>query len=210
MVNGGAMADTAALAAGVAGPRGTKAEFINQRMSVSNVERPSPVAPARVGFRCQLGPGGAVNAGRRSALVGVLVAAGCGRLRIGEERVELVLLRRRLGPCGGLHLDLRSGPSVPFLEERVVGLSALGERLAGERLEGGPALTLLARGEVRRGAGAGRDQLADDDVFLEPDQVILGAVDRRLREHPGRLLEGRRGQEAGGVERGLRDAEEDR
>ena len=70
------------------------------------------------------------------------------------------------------------------------------ERLAGEGLEGRPALALLAGRDVRRRAGPGRDELADDDVLLEPDQVVLGAVDGGLGEHPGRLLEGRRGEEA--------------
>ena len=82
------------------------------------------------------------------------------------------------------------------------------ERLAGEGLEGRPALALLAGRHVRRRARPGRDELADDDVLLEPDQVVLGAVDGGLGEHPGRLLEGRRGEEAGGVERGLGHAQQ--
>ena len=39
--------------------------------------------------------------------------------------------------------------------------------------------------------------------------MVLGAVDGGLGEHPGRLLEGRRGEEAGGVEGRLGDAEQD-
>ena len=66
----------------------------------------------------------------------------------------------------------------------------------------------LRAARFARSAGAGRDELADDDVLLEADQVVLGAVDGGLGEHPGRLLEGRRGEEAGGVERGLGHAEE--
>ena len=50
--------------------------------------------------------------------------------------------------------------------------------------------------DVRRRARPGRDQLADDHVLLEADQVVLGAVDGGLGQHPGRLLEGGRGEEA--------------
>ncbi len=39
--------------------------------------------------------------------------------------------------------------------------------------------------------------------------MVLGAVDGGLGEHPGRLLEGGRGEEAGGVERGLGHAQQD-
>src|SRR5690348_4262055 len=45
-------------------------------------------------------------------------------------------------------------------------------------------------------AGAGRDELADDDVLLEAAQVIGRAGDCRLGEHARGLLEGRRRQEA--------------
>src|SRR5438034_6171960 len=82
------------------------------------------------------------------------------------------------------------------------------ERLAGQRLERRPAGPLALRGHVRRRASPGRDQLADDDVLLEADQVVARAVDGGLGEHPGRLLEGRRGEEARGVERSLRHAEQ--
>ena len=99
--------------------------------------------------------------------------------------------------------------ALPVLEERVVlGLAEAFEGLAGEGLEGRLALALLAGRDVGRRPGPGRDELADDDVLLEPDQVVLGAVDGRLGEHPGRLLEGRRGEERGGVERGLGHAEQ--
>ena len=57
--------------------------------------------------------------------------------------------------------------------------------------------------------GAGRDQLADDDVLLQAEQVVL-AGDRRLGEHAGGLLEGGRRQEALGVQRGLGDAQQHR
>src|SRR5205807_8981156 len=39
-------------------------------------------------------------------------------------------------------------------------------------------------------ARAGRDQLADDHVLLEPEEGVHFALGRRVGEHPGRLLEG--------------------
>src|SRR5262249_47308477 len=38
--------------------------------------------------------------------------------------------------------------------------------------------------------GGGRDQLADDDVLLEPDQAVALALERRVGEDLRRLLEG--------------------
>src|SRR5690606_9094709 len=114
--------------------------------------------------------------------------------------------RRGQRPAGGLVV----GPLAAVLEERVVLGPGLLDRLAGERLQRRPALALAAGRDVRRRAGPGRDQLADDDVLLEPDQVVLGAVDRGLGEYPGRLLERRRGEEARRVERRLGHPEQDR
>ena len=141
-----------------------------------------------------------------------LVVIGGGRLAVGgQERVGEVGLVVRAAGDGRRQRELRRprrrapGPPRP----RGTGCTRIAEiveRLAGERLEGGPALALLARGDVGRRPGPGRDELADDDVLLEPDQVVLGAVDGGLGQHPGRLLEGRRGEEARGVERGLGDA----
>ena len=45
-------------------------------------------------------------------------------------------------------------------------------------------------------AGAGRDELPDDHVLLEPDQRIHLALRGRVGQHARRLLERRRGQEA--------------
>src|SRR5690606_11725238 len=38
--------------------------------------------------------------------------------------------------------------------------------------------------------GTGRDQLSDDHVFLQTQERVRTTVDRRVGEHPGRLLEG--------------------
>src|SRR5216684_7483067 len=59
-------------------------------------------------------------------------------------------------------------------------------------------------------AGSGRDQPPDDDVLLKAVQRIDLAVDRRLGENPGGLLERCRRNERAGLERGLGDAEENR
>src|SRR5215475_4859013 len=63
---------------------------------------------------------------------------------------------------------------------------------------------------AHHGAGSGRDQPPDDDVLLKAVQRIDLAVDRRLGENPGGLLERCRRNERAGLERGLGDAEEHR
>src|SRR5712691_7391037 len=63
---------------------------------------------------------------------------------------------------------------------------------------------------TRRETCARRDELADDDVLLETKEPVLLAHDRGLGEDAGRLLEGRRREEARGRERRLGDAEQDR
>src|SRR3954451_12475702 len=173
------------------------------------------------GWRASAGPGSALlgRVGQEGIELGSLLGFGLGlgaaiavaAVTDGGERVELALLLvlagdgRRQREAGGLLVD---GPR-PVLEERVVlGLAEALDGLAGERLEGSPPLALLERGDVLRRAGPGRDQLADDDVLLEADQVVAGAVDRGLREHPRRLLEGGRREERRGVERRLGHAEE--
>src|ERR1700730_1983397 len=57
---------------------------------------------------------------------------------------------------------------------------------------------------------AGRDEPADNDVFLETAEVVGLATDRGLRQHPGGLLEGGRRDEAVGRQRRLGDAQQDR
>ena len=54
--------------------------------------------------------------------------------------------------------------------------------------------------------GPGRDQLPDDDVLLEAEELVRLALDGRLGEHPGRLLEGRGREPALRGEGGLGDA----
>src|SRR4051794_2273339 len=73
------------------------------------------------------------------------------------------------------------------------------DRLGGLDLE--PPVAPQARGR--------RDQLPDDHVLLEAQQPVGLALERRVGEHLGRLLEGGRRQEGVGRERGLGDAEND-
>ncbi len=57
--------------------------------------------------------------------------------------------------------------------------------------------------------GRGRDQLADDDVLLQPVEAVDLALERGVGEHLRRLLEGGRREERVGVQRCLGDAEDD-
>src|SRR5512133_2127455 len=59
-------------------------------------------------------------------------------------------------------------------------------------------------------AGGGRDQLADDHVLLQAQQPVDLALDRRVRQHLRRLLEGGSREERLGGQRGLRDPEDQR
>ena len=54
-----------------------------------------------------------------------------------------------------------------------------------------------------------RDEVADDDVFLEAAERVGGAGDGGVREDPRGLLEGGRGEEGVDVERGAGDAKEE-
>src|SRR5207237_7483055 len=56
--------------------------------------------------------------------------------------------------------------------------------------------------------GSRRDEVPDDDVLLEPQEVVPGAPDRRVRQHAGRLLERRRRDERLRGEARLRNAEQ--
>src|SRR5690606_23969477 len=86
--------------------------------------------------------------------------------------------------------------------ERAVGREdAVGVPLA-LRLLGRLNLDVAVLGEAR----TGRDELTDDDVLLEADQRVALALERRLREDAGRLLERRGRQPRLRRERRLRDA----
>src|SRR5262249_60634365 len=63
---------------------------------------------------------------------------------------------------------------------------------------------------VHHGAGARRDQPADDDVLLEAFERVDLAVDRGFGEHARGLLERRRRDERPRLQRGLGDAEQHR
>ena len=147
-----------------------------------------------------------------SSAAGVLDGSGSPSLVVAEAVVDAVVGER----VGRQSSSSSPAPAIVAASARPAASSSVGrpspssrnglysaaavfERLAGEGLEGRPALALLAGRDVRRRARPGRDELADDDVLLEADQVVLGAVDGGLGQHPGRLLEGRRGEEADDV-----------
>src|SRR5262249_8325593 len=67
------------------------------------------------------------------------------------------------------------------------------------------ALDLHFHAVVAREPGSGRDQPAHDHVFLESNQAIDLAVNCRLGQYPGGLLERRRRDEALGREARLGD-----
>ena len=85
-------------------------------------------------------------------------------------------------------------------------------RLAASRLAAldGRHLAVALGGDrpeaVHHAAGARRDQAADDDVLLEPLQVVDLAGDRRLGQDPGGLLERGRRDERLGLQARLGDA----
>ena len=78
-------------------------------------------------------------------------------------------------------------------------------RVEGQRLVVG---RLGARCRGTRHAGTRRDELADDHVLLEPEEAVAAALDGRLGEHAGGLLERRRRQPRVGGERRLGDPHE--
>src|SRR5437762_3882857 len=59
-------------------------------------------------------------------------------------------------------------------------------------------------------AGTGRDEMAADDVLLQPQQVVPRAADRRVGQHPRGLLERRRRNERLCGKARLRDPQEHR
>ena len=182
---------------GPAGLRGCGGQERFGQRSASSSPEPSASTSARLASVASP-PAPDPPSGERN---GLNSPAGLGRLVAAEQRRQF----------GGLARSRQRGRIGPVLEERVVLVARKRlERLAGEGLEGRPPLALAGRGDVLRRAAPGRDQLADDHVLLEADQVVLGAVDGGLGEHPGRLLEGRGGEERRRVQRRLGDAEQDR
>src|SRR5919109_2324834 len=166
--------------------RGTTAERGERREAVLPLRGgPRPAFPRPEAGR---GPGGYGGYALRLAL-----AVGGGAAADRAERVGLVGLGQRRGRAEQVHRRrLERGLLV------LLGLGGLGSELE-------LALALEPLLEAR----AGRDQLADDDVLLQPEQAILPAADRGLGEHASRLLERGGGEEALGRERGLGDAEQD-
>src|SRR5215831_10155520 len=103
--------------------------------------------------------------------------------------------------AGGGYL-LVIGAEVVVLEADGVAAGRLPERVVRDllvggrgRVDGGPRILgrLHPDAAVPEHSGAGRDQLADDDVLLQAQQRVRLGVDGGVGEHPGRLLErGRR------------------
>src|SRR6476661_10874846 len=86
----------------------------------------------------------------------------------------------------------------------VVGVVARQRVHRGLGLLGGLDLDVPVAGQAR----AGRDELSEDDVLLEAEQRVGLGLHGGLREHAGRLLEGRGRQPRLGRQRGLGDPHE--
>src|SRR5438445_1359902 len=86
-------------------------------------------------------------------------------------------------------------------------LLLVGAEESGERLRLRHPVQLITPGLE---SGTRRDELADDDVLLEPEQAVLLAHRRGLGEDARGLLEGRGREERGRRQRRLRHAEEHR
>src|SRR5215210_1086878 len=119
-----------------------------------------------------------------------------------EARVDLVQLGRVEGRAEALQalavVEAELGGEVVALEQPDV-VDPAGERL--RRLDLDRAVALEP--------GGGRDQLADDHVLLQAGEAVDLALERRVREHLGGLLERGRRQERVRRQRRLRDAEDD-
>ena len=98
-----------------------------------------------------------------------------------------------------------SGASSSLLRNQLLGLAQGKDLLFVERLLHHELHTLEP---VHSGPGG--NEVPDDDVLLEPVQVVPGPTNGRIRQHPRRLLEGRRRDEGLGRQAGLRDSEEER
>src|SRR4051794_24601727 len=127
-----------------------------------------------------------------------------------EDAVAVGLADERVDHSGCQGLGL--GTCLRLSQEDVDLLlaEALRQLAAGECLGCGAPGSSPSGSEVLRRARPGRDELADDDVLLEADEVVLGAVDGGLGQHPRRLLEGGCGEERRRVQRRLGDAQQNR
>src|SRR5919204_5091089 len=137
----------------------------------------------------------------------------------GFSYLLFVVLRGRQGQVGELvaeRLAVAAVPEPEALELAVAREAELGSELVlveqahlvrrrtRDRLGG-----LDLEPPVPAQAGGGRDQLADDHVLLQAEQTVGLALERRVREDLGGLLERRRREERVRRERGLGDAEDD-
>src|SRR5579872_6232088 len=138
---------------------------------------------------------------RRRQRRGGAIADGFGgrrcRLQLGAEIQirQLRFGRRGFGFRPGEHIALRLFRNV-----------AEDVRLAELRTAFGGRFDRAVTGHAR----TGRYQLADDDVLFQTEQRIVLALDRRLGEHPGSLLERGRRQERLGCKRRLRHTQQHR
>src|SRR3954451_15828829 len=140
-----------------------------------------------------------VGAAADVAEVAEVVEAAPGGAEARPDLLELGRVERRaeaLEPLPVVEAEL--GRQVVALEQADV-VDPAGERLG--RLDLDRAVALQARGR--------RDQLPDDHVLLQAEQPVGLALERRVREDLGGLLERGRRQERVGRERGLGDAEDD-
>ena len=130
-----------------------------------------------------------------------------------EEGIPLEVVALRGVPVGRREerpLPSPSRPSVPsrkglYSSPKPAGSSPPASASAAARRSASRRAAMFAGAP-----GASGDQLADDDVLLEADEAVLGAVDGGLGEDAGRLLEGRRREEAARVQRGLGHAQQHR
>src|SRR5689334_21961726 len=139
-------------------------------------------------------------------------------MRLGRARTL------RCGPGPAAYVVGARGPAHRSELVETESLVVETDGLAGARTEACVVVGVVVRQRVHRGLGllggldldvpvagqarAGRDELSEDDVLLEAEQRVGLGLHGGLREHAGRLLEGRGRQPRLGRERGLGDAHE--
>src|SRR5215204_3302688 len=140
-----------------------------------------------------------VGAAADVAEVAEVVEAAPGRPEAGPDLLELGRVERGAEALQALAVvEPELGGEVVALEQADV-VDPTGERLG--RLDLDRAVALEARGR--------RDQLPDDHVLLQAREAVDLALERRVGEHLGGLLEGGRRQERVRGQRRLGDAEDD-